>query len=154
MNLAGATRSVGRLAGTSFQVIGVEQAIRNIDRVVNQENAYIKRQMKVAAINVQREAKRKTPVDTGRLRSSIRFSIVLRGYGAIVFSDVDYAKYIEYGTGIYASNGRGRRTPWMYFSRRYGWVRTRGIKPRFMMRDAWIQEKPQLMRRLSHFGGI
>lgn len=44
------------------------------------------------------------PVDTGRLRASIRWSIVRDGSGlaALVGSDVHYAAYVEYGTRFMA----------------------------------------------------
>lgn len=52
---------------------------------------------------VENEAKRLVPVDTGRLRSSITSEIRHRGgvvYGR-VGTRVKYARYVQYGTGIY-----------------------------------------------------
>jgi len=49
-----------------------------------------------AAKIVEAEAKRRAPVDTGRLRSSINSGV--SGDVAKVGTDVEYAPYMEYGT--------------------------------------------------------
>jgi hypothetical protein len=41
------------------------------------------------------EAKKHTPVDTGRLRASINFEV--SGLTGRVYTNVDYAKYVEFG---------------------------------------------------------
>jgi HK97 gp10 family phage protein len=46
---------------------------------------------------VEGEAKLRTPVDTGRLRGSIASKV--DGDKAIVGTNVEYAPYVEYGTG-------------------------------------------------------
>lgn len=88
------------------------------------------------------------PNDEGRLSRSIR--IYRKGrYEADVRTSVPYAVYVEYGTGIYASGGGGRRTPWMYKHKRWGWVRTRGQKPRFFFRkgfDSTIASAEQIVQ--------
>ena len=33
------------------------------------------------------------------------------------------------GTGIYAKDGKGRNTPWIYKNKDGKWIRTRGQKP-------------------------
>lgn len=54
------------------------------------------------AIEVQNEAKRLCPVDTGRLRSSITYELRQSDHPyAVVGTDVTYARFIENGTGIY-----------------------------------------------------
>lgn len=57
----------------------------------------------------------KAPKDTGELRRSITSKIEINGseiYG-IVFTPLEYAPYVEYGTGIYAENG-GTEGYWVY----------------------------------------
>ena len=51
-----------------------------------------------AAVDCEREAKMRTPVDFGRLRSSITYRFSDDGYAADVYTDVSYAAYVEYGT--------------------------------------------------------
>lgn len=49
------------------------------------------------------EAKQRAPVDTGRLRSSISANKV-KDYLYELVAQVDYAAYLEFGTGRYAAN--------------------------------------------------
>lgn len=77
---------------------------------------------------IQTQAKALAPVDDGSLRDSIEMKM-LGKYNAVVTVGVHYAIYVEYGTGIYAQNGNGRRTPWTYFSTKLGrYVTTEGMK--------------------------
>lgn len=64
------------------------------------------------ATRVEARAKRKAPVNTGRLRSSIKKRVVNRGgeVQAIVSADVKYAAFVHEGTGIYGPRRR-RITP-------------------------------------------
>jgi phage gpG-like protein len=68
--------------------------------------------MKKACLLVENDAKRNCPVDTGRLRQSITHRI--EGSTGIVGTNVEYAPYVEYGTGKHALGGNGRKTPWAY----------------------------------------
>ncbi|WGT40144.1 HK97 gp10 family phage protein [Lysinibacillus sp. 1 U-2021] len=77
---------------------------------------------------IQTQAKALAPVDDGSLRDSIEMKM-LGKYNAVVTVGVHYAIYVEYGTGIYAQNGNGRRTPWTYYSLKLGrYVTTEGMK--------------------------
>lgn len=53
-------------------------------------------------------------VDSGTLRNSITHQVV--GNVGYVGTNLEYAPYVEYGTGKYAANGEGRLTPWVYWS--------------------------------------
>ena len=63
-----------------------------------------------AAITVQSRAREKAPVDTGRLRSSITYELDKRPVTlwAKVGTNLAYAPYMEYGTGLFAE-GPGAR---------------------------------------------
>lgn len=61
-----------------------------------------------AAILVQNEARRLCPVDTGRLRASINFSITGGDAQSLVCrvgTNVEYALWVERGTGVYGPHG-------------------------------------------------
>ena len=66
-------------------------------------------------------------VDTGNLQTSIthREGDDFTAIG----TNVKYAIYHEVGTGIYASQGGGRKTPWWYKDAKGEWHVTRGVKP-------------------------
>lgn len=77
---------------------------------------------------IQTQAKALAPADDGSLRDSIEMKM-LGKYNAVVSVGVHYAIYVEHGTGIYAENGNGRRTPWTYFSTKLGrYVTTEGMR--------------------------
>lgn len=118
------------------------------------EMNYLKRCIAISCVNVQKGGRRGCPVDTGRLRSSIKFRIIKNGMEGQIYSDAFYWAYVEFGTGIYAYKGGGRSTPWRYFNEKYNTiVITRGQKPKLMMTNAWKQEKPQLIMRVRRYKG-
>lgn len=51
-------------------------------------------------------------VDTGWLRNNMTH--IVEGDSVYVGTNVEYAKYVELGTGAYASNGNGRPGWWVY----------------------------------------
>lgn len=62
------------------------------------------------------------PVDTGRLRNSI--SHVVDGNTVYIGTNVEYAPYVELGTGKYYPGGRP--TPWVYQDAKGDWHWTAG----------------------------
>lgn len=50
------------------------------------------------ALQIERVAKQLTPVDTGRLRSSIGTAMLLNQKGVVVSTNVDYAVFVHEGT--------------------------------------------------------
>ncbi len=75
------------------------KARKNISLIKAKTSRGVNQAIALAAIDTERIAKRLVPVDTGRLRSSIR---VLRrqkdGLGVEVGTEVEYASKIEFGT--------------------------------------------------------
>jgi hypothetical protein len=88
--------------------------------------------MKYAVQVAKTKADVLVPVDTSRLKGSIFARTAVEGDNieGIVGSNMPYAPYVEYGTGIYAKEGKGRQTPWVYFSDKLKkFFRTRGMLP-------------------------
>jgi hypothetical protein len=92
-------------------------------------------------------AKKLTPVDTGRARNSISHAV--SGNDVYIGSNVDYFKWLELGSGIYASDGQGRKTPWYYYDKNGKLQWTRGIKPRHMLKKAATEHTEEYKRILS-----
>lgn len=66
------------------------------------------------------------PVDTSWLSQRITH-VVDEGEGAVyIGTNVEYAAYVELGTGIYATQGGGRTTPWNYQDKDGFWHTTYG----------------------------
>lgn len=61
-------------------------------------------------------------VDTGRLRNSINY--LVRDDEVYIGTNVEYAPYVEFGTGKYADGGRP--TPWVYQDDEGNWHWTEG----------------------------
>ena len=66
---------------------------REIDDQLEKE---IQDEINKTALRIETEAKKNTPVDTGRLRSSIK--IDLRPLEAEIGTNVNYAAFVEFGT--------------------------------------------------------
>ena len=69
-----------------------------------------------ACLVVEGEARQLCPVDQGHLRASITSETEITASEIIgrIGSNLEYAPYVHNGTGIYAVNGDGRKTPWVY----------------------------------------
>lgn len=71
---------------------------------------------------------------TGRLRSSMTHIVRVDDRAVDVGSDVKYAKYVEFGTGKYASGGRN--TPWVYKDDKGNWHYTHGQRAQPFLKPA------------------
>lgn len=72
----------------------------------------------------------------GRLRNSMTYRVtnITHGRTITVGTNVEYGRYVELGTGIYASNGNGRKSPWVWIDKNGKGHWTRGIKPVHMIK--------------------
>ena len=104
----------------------------------------VKEGLTEAAIKVQGSAIRECPVDDGILRKSIMFEVT--DDNAIVGTNVEYAPYVHEGTGIYASAGHGRQTPWKYRSSDGKWHTTSGQKPQPFLRKAVEENRGDILK--------
>lgn len=73
----------------------------------------------------------------GTLRNSINQLSRREGdkYKAYVGTNLYYAPYVEFGTGIYADSGNGRKEPWIWVDKNGDFHKTQGMKPRHFMRN-------------------
>lgn len=113
--------------------------------------------MSEAAERICDDMRQNCPVDTGALRDSIRqhTDIEHRQVSSYIIADAaneqtgdEYAVFLEMGTGLFAENGDGRKTPWVYQDRHGNWHTTRGMKPRPFIRPAVAAELPRLNEEL------
>ena len=78
-----------------------------------------------------------------------------KDHSAVVFCSAPYAKYIEFGTGIYATNGDGRKTPWVYTSNTGVRMWTQGMRARPFMYPAVFQNKDKIKEIIeNHLKGV
>ena len=126
-----------------IELKGLEEVQKKLEDItdINKVNSAL---AKACAI-VERSAKQKAPKGNGELRRSIQ-SKVENGVG-IVFTPLEYAPYVEYGTGLFAENGGRQDVPWSYKDDEGNWHSTSGMKPQPYMRPA-LNENRELIIRL------
>lgn len=90
-------------------------------------------------------------IRTGNLRNSITHTTEERDGDiyCIVGSAVEYAPYVELGTGVYAEGG-GRATPWSYQDSKGEWHTTTGMPPRPFLRPAVERHIDEYRQVLQH----
>ena len=93
---------------------GLDKIIAKLDKM--QDTSTVIAAMQDACDLVEGSAKGKAPKDTEALRRSItnRVEVIGNEVSGIVFTPLEYAPYIEYGTGLYAENGNGTSGYWVY----------------------------------------
>lgn len=89
------------MAGLSIRVID------NTALVKQASEAQIKRALTIMGETAEGYAKLKCPVDTGRLRNSITHEVNTDGKFVRIGTNVEYAPYVEFGTGRNAHSGMG-----------------------------------------------
>lgn len=99
-----------------------------------------------AALLVEGQAKALAPVDSGELRDKIDHTIKEQNGMKIaqIGSPLDYAIYVEYGTGEHATNGAGRKGGWRYKTPDGKWHYTRGMKAQPFLLPAFRRNKKNI----------
>lgn len=97
---------------------------------------------------VERKAKEKAPKDTGALKRSITSKVEREGddYVGYVFTPLEYAPYVEYGTGLFAEKGGRQDVPWHYQDDEGNWHTTSGQHPQPFMRPALYESREEIVR--------
>ena len=126
----------------------IDDAIKEFQKASVKAETALEKQLIESAILVENDAKAYASgnVDTGLLVNSIthRFKREDGQIVAEVGTNVFYAPYIEYGTGIYALNGQGRRGGWSYQDAKGNWHFTMGGRPYPFMTPALEQIRSRI----------
>ena len=99
-----------------------------------------------AALLVEGQAKALAPVRTGELRDKIDHNIKTADgmKMAQIGSPLQYAIYVEYGTGEHATNGAGRKGGWVYKGPDGKFYFTRGMKAQPFLLPAFRRNKKNI----------
>ena len=81
-----------------------------------------------AAGEIVSQTARNTRVDTGQLKGSWTYKVDESDLEATMGSPLENAIWEEFGTGVYALNGDGRKTAWRYKDEKGKWHTTTGKK--------------------------
>lgn len=124
---------------------GVLEAIENLGDNTNWEQALMR-----ACALVERSAKQKAPKGNGDLARSIASRVEQDGDNlvGIVYTPLEYAPYVEFGTGLFAVNGGRTDVPWHYKDDEGNWHTTSGQHPQPFLGPALNENREQIIRIL------
>ena len=128
----------------SIEFEGLAEVLAMLEKPVNPQK--LEQALTNACLLVERAAKEKAPKGNGELRRSIA-SKVENGEG-FVYTPLEYAPYVEYGTGLFAEDGGRTDVPWHYQDDQGEWHTTSGQKPQPFMRPALDENREEIMRIL------
>lgn len=133
------------------RIEGADHIIESLEDLIDMQK--LEQTMGKACAIVERSAKQKAPKDTGALRRSItsKIEVVDDSIVGIVFTPLEYAPYVEYGTGLFAEDGGRIDVPWNYQDDKGEWHSTSGQKPQPYMRPA-LEENREKIKRLFKEG--
>ena len=141
--------------GFKIEIVGIDEAIQTFRRINDESANGIQKQIVKSGLIIETNAKKAAPSDTGRLRSSIQTEIKNNGFTAQVFTDVNYAPFVEYGTRAHfpppnALKGWARRhnMPGMEFIIARS-INRRGTKARPFLFPAFEKEKQPFINGIS-----
>lgn len=125
---------------------GLEGILENLDELV--DNSNLEEALGRACALVERAAKQNAPKGTGELRRSITSKVEKEGdeVVGIVYTPLEYAPYIEFGTGLFAESGGRQDVPWNYKDDEGEWHSTSGMKPRPFLRPALNDNREEIKR--------
>ena len=128
---------------------GLENVLDGIEKIG--DTSRLEGAIGKACAFVEAEAKKKAPKDTGALRRSITSKVDTSGSDivGIVYTPLEYAPYVEYGTGLFAEE-RGRKdVPWCYQDDKGNWHTTSGQKPQPFMRPALNENREKIAQLIK-----
>lgn len=97
---------------------GIEEVIEALEKIENPLG--IKKALEKSCLIVEEAAKIKAPKVDGDLRRSITSKV--EDFTGVVYSPLEYAPYVEYGTGLFSNHPMGGRkeVPWIYKDEKTG----------------------------------
>ena len=122
--------------------MSIDKIIVKLDKLgnISVENA-----LERACLIVENSAREKAPVNTGNLRNSITHTV--NGNEGVVGTNVEYAPYVEFGTGLFSSQGDGRQdVPWRYQDAEGNWHTTSGQNPQPFLEPALNENRGRIQR--------
>lgn len=125
---------------------GLTRIITRLDNMADLEDT-----VKKVVTLVESDARERAPKDLGYLKGSIESKVESTPNEIVgtVFTPLEYAPYQEFGTGIYAEAGNGRKTPWAYENRKGETVFTWGNHPQPFMRPALTENRELILKTIK-----
>lgn len=133
----------------SVKIEGADVLMKKLDDIAKADK--LEANMKTACAMVEADAKRKAPKDTGALRRSIESKVENKGneVEGIIFTPLNYAPYVEFGTGLFAEKGGRTNVPWVYVDAKGQGHRTSGQHPQPFLRPALNENRDRIIKKLK-----
>jgi hypothetical protein len=112
-----------------------EIVARHINRAINR-----------SILDIHRASRDTTPARTGHLAGT--YQLKVEGLKGEIGPTAKYNIWVHQGTGIYAVNGDGRKTPWRYKDKD-GWHFTRGQRPNPYLQKAVDQTQEKITKNFE-----
>lgn len=122
----------------SVRIEGIDSLLVEINGLMDESK--VRQGLAKGCTIVERAAKQKAPKDTGALKRSITSEV--SGTTGTIFTPLEYAPDVEFGTGLFAEDGGRSDVPWRYQDDEGNWHTTSGQHPQPFMRPA-LQENRQ-----------
>jgi HK97 gp10 family phage protein len=134
-----------------FKLTGVKEAIRDLKDWEVEKLRQSRLQIERSAINIEREAKNLCPVDDQILRPSIAKKVTATDSGRVLEAEVgtvvEYAPFVEFGTGSGVSVPAEQQEFALQFKGKTGRVRNYPARP--FLFPAWEKERPKFINAME-----
>lgn len=133
----------------SIRMEGLEEVLGSLEELAD-TSGYVKA-LEKSCMLVERSAKQNAPKGNGELRRSITSKVDESSdeIVGVVYTPLEYAPYVEYGTGLFAENGGRMDVPWNYKDDEGNWHSTSGMKPQPYMRPALNENREAILRYIK-----
>ena len=133
---------------TDIEFKGLDNVLDRIDKI--SDPAQLEKAMQQACLLVEVSAKKKAPKGVGDLGRSIESHVEHDSSGIIgvVYTPLEYAPYVEFGTGLFAEEEGRKDVPWHYQDEKGEWHSTSGMKPHPYLRPALEENRGNIKRLL------
>lgn len=131
---------------TTVKIDGLDKVLNSLNKLEETKN--IKSAVGKGCAVAEAAAKKKAPKGVGDLRRSIKSKVEASedAVKGIVYTPLEYAPYVEYGTGLFAEKGGRKDVPWNYKDEEGNWHSTSGMKPHPYMRPALQENRTKIVR--------
>lgn len=130
----------------SIRLEGIDEILESLDNIA--DDSKVKQSLEKACLLVETSAKQKAVKGrTGELARSITSKVY--GNVGMIFTPLEYAPYVEYGTGLFAEGGGRADVPWCYQDEQGEWHTTSGMHPQPYMRPALNENRERVIEILK-----
>ena len=125
-------------------VIVFDSKLKNVTTKIELE---IYKALEEASGEVEAQVKQNQRVKTGQTKASWNHYVSTKEHAAYIGSNYENAIWEEFGTGVHALKGNGRKTPWVYTpDDGKTFYRTKGKKPIRPLYHAMTKLRPKIAK--------